>query len=52
MEKVAYAKAATLGAQEAMQCADRFHVCQNLTEATQLLAGTLSSRTRRCKQSR
>ncbi len=32
-----YAKAATLGAPQAMQCADRFHVCQNLTEATQLL---------------
>lgn len=32
-----YAKAATLGAKEAIQCADRFHVCKNLTEATQLL---------------
>ena len=32
-----YAKAATLGAPQATQCADRFHVVKNLTEATQLL---------------
>src|SRR6266849_238452 len=32
-----YAKAATLGAPQAVQCADRFHVVKNLTEATQLL---------------
>ncbi len=32
-----YAKAATLGAPQATQCADRFHIVKNLTEATQLL---------------
>ena len=32
-----YATAATLGAPQAVQCADRFHVVKNLTEATQLL---------------
>lgn len=32
-----YAKAATLGAPQATQWADRFHVVKNLTEATQLL---------------
>jgi len=32
-----YAKAATQGAPQAIQVADRFHVCKNLTEATQLL---------------
>src|SRR6266705_2313107 len=32
-----YARAATLGAPQATQCADRFHVVKNLTEATQLL---------------
>lgn len=32
-----YAKAAALGAPQAVQCADRFHIVQNLTEATQLL---------------
>jgi transposase len=32
-----YAKAAMLGAPQAVQCADRFHVVKNLTEATQLL---------------
>ncbi len=32
-----YAKAASQGAPQAIQCADRFHVCKNLTEATQLL---------------
>jgi len=32
-----YAKAATPGAPQATQCADRFHVVKNLTEATQLL---------------
>src|SRR3989441_8707758 len=32
-----YAKAATLGAPQAVQCADRFHIVKNLTEATQLI---------------
>src|SRR5713226_4614061 len=32
-----YAKASTQGAPQAIQVADRFHVCKNLTEATQLL---------------
>jgi transposase len=32
-----YAKAASQGAPQAIECADRFHVCKNLTEATQLL---------------
>lgn len=32
-----YAKAATLGAPQALQCADRFHIVKNLTEATQEL---------------
>ena len=32
-----YAKAASQGAPQAIQCADRFHVVKNLTEATQLL---------------
>jgi transposase len=32
-----YAKAARLGAPQAVQCADRFHIVKNLTEATQLL---------------
>ncbi len=32
-----YAKAASQGAPQAIQVADRFHVCKNLTEATQLL---------------
>lgn len=33
----AYASAATQGAPQAIQVADRFHICKNLTEATQLL---------------
>jgi transposase len=33
----AYASAASQGAPQAVQCADRFHVVKNLTEATQLL---------------
>src|SRR5213082_4057179 len=32
-----YASAATQGAPQAIQVADRFHICKNLTEATQLL---------------
>jgi transposase len=32
-----YAKAASQGAPQATQCADRFHIVKNLTEATQLL---------------
>jgi transposase len=32
-----YAKAASAGAPQATQCADRFHMVKNLTEATQLL---------------
>jgi transposase len=32
-----YASAATQGAPQAIQVADRFHMCKNLTEATQLL---------------
>ena len=32
-----YAKAAMLGAPQATQCADRFHIVKNLTEATQLI---------------
>jgi transposase len=32
-----YASAATQGAHQAIQIADRFHICKNLTEATQLL---------------
>jgi transposase len=45
-----YASAATQGAPQAIQVADRFHVCKNLTEATQLLlarcqAEILASRT-------
>jgi transposase len=32
-----YAKAASQGAPQAIQCADRFHIVKNLTEATQLL---------------
>src|SRR3989442_7225235 len=32
-----YAKAASLGAPQAIQCADRFHIVKNLTEATQQL---------------
>ncbi len=32
-----YAKASTQGPPQAIQVADRFHVCKNLTEATQLL---------------
>jgi len=32
-----YAKAATQGAPQATQCADRFHVVKNLTEAVQVL---------------
>ncbi len=32
-----YAKAATQGAPQALQCADRFHIVKNLTEATQCL---------------
>jgi transposase len=32
-----YASAAFEGAPQALQCSDRFHLCQNLTEATQLL---------------
>jgi transposase len=35
--KVAYAAAVSEVAPHAIQVADRFHVCQNLTEATQLL---------------
>ncbi len=37
MEKVEYAKAASQGAPQAIQVGDRFHIVQNLTEATQLL---------------
>ena len=33
----AYASAASAAAPQAIQVADRFHVCKNLTEATQLL---------------
>jgi transposase len=45
-----YASAASQGAPQAIQVADRFHVCKNLTEATQLLlarcqAEILASRT-------
>ncbi len=32
-----YASAASEGAPQALQCSDRFHMCKNLTEATQLL---------------
>jgi transposase len=32
-----YASAASQGAPQALQCADRFHIVKNLTEATQLL---------------
>src|SRR5438105_9811060 len=32
-----YASAAAQGAPQAVQCADRFHIVKNLTEATQLL---------------
>src|SRR5712691_5705817 len=32
-----YATAASQGAPQAIQCADRFHIVKNLTEATQLL---------------
>jgi transposase len=32
-----YASAASEGAPQALQCSDRFHLCKNLTEATQLL---------------
>jgi transposase len=32
-----YAKAASLGTPQATQCADRFHIVKNLTEATQVL---------------
>lgn len=32
-----YASAAAQGAPQALQCSDRFHLCKNLTEATQLL---------------
>ncbi len=32
-----YARAASAGAPQALQCADRFHLVKNLTEATQLL---------------
>ena len=32
-----YARAAAFGAPQATQCADRFHIVKNLTEATQLL---------------
>ena len=32
-----YAKAATLGAPQALQCSDKFHLVKNLTEAAQLL---------------
>src|SRR5881396_1288473 len=32
-----YASAATQGAPQAIQCADRFHIVKNLTEAAQLL---------------
>lgn len=32
-----YASAAAIGAPQAMQCADRFHVLKNLTEAVQVL---------------
>ncbi len=32
-----YASAASVGAQEAIQLAERFHLCKKLTEATQLL---------------
>jgi transposase len=32
-----YASAATLGAPQAIQCADRFHLLKNLTEAVQVL---------------
>ena len=32
-----YAKAAAQGAPQAVQCADRFHLCKNLSEAAQLL---------------
>jgi transposase len=32
-----YASAASQGAPQAIQCADRFHIVNNLTEATQLL---------------
>ena len=32
-----YAKAASQGAPQAIQVGDRFHIVQNLTEATQLL---------------
>ena len=32
-----YARAAALGAPQATQCADRFHIVKNLTEASQLL---------------
>lgn len=45
-----YASAASRGAPQAIQVADRFHICKNLTEATQLLlarcqAEILASRT-------
>jgi transposase len=35
--EVAYASAASEAAPYAVQVADRFHVCKNLTEATRLL---------------
>ena len=38
-----YAAAATVGAPQAIQCADRFHVIKNLGEAKDGLAGTSSS---------
>jgi len=45
-----YAKAAAQGAPQAVQCADRFHLCKNLSEAAQLLASTMPSRNRSAQQ--
>ena len=38
-----YASAAALGAPQAIQCADRFHVLKNLTEAVQVLVARCQS---------
>jgi transposase len=52
-----YAKAASLGAPQALQCADRFHLVKNLTAATQALlarchaAITAASQTQESAQS-
>ena len=45
-----YARAASTGAPQAVQCADRFHVCQNLSEAVQKLLARVFSELKEARQ--